>query len=88
MPTHSDPERPADDDTGEWPVPIEDRWYEDDADPSPSLMRGMVPYPTEPAEADEGQGPPSVSPFVPALLLVVASIALLAMLVAHVREGR
>jgi hypothetical protein len=35
------------------PIPPEDRWYEDPADPSPSLMRDLPPYPAEPAYADD-----------------------------------
>jgi hypothetical protein len=45
-----DPDR----DTDDWPaIPLEDRWFEDPADPSPSLMRDLPPYPAEPAYAED-----------------------------------
>ena len=75
---HYDPDYSTED---EPPLAPEDRWFEDPADPSPSLLRDWPPYPAVPADertrdADE----PEVESIAPYLLLALAATIGLALL--------
>jgi hypothetical protein len=78
-----DPDR----DTDDWPViPPEDRWFEDPADPSPSLMRDLPVYPSVPAYAEPLEDTPRRSGWV--VLGAAVAVAMLVYFADQAMRGR
>ena len=76
-----------DDDTDDYlpALPPEDRWFEDDADPSPSLMSGLPAYPAEWAEVEPPPSPPRSGA---AILLAAVAVAMLVYFADQALRGR